>query len=179
MYEVRREIAIDAGHRVPWHDGQCSNLHGHRYKIQAVARAPETVSYGAEESDAGMVVDFADLKDAMMVVHEQFDHKLILWEGDFLVKADVTVGLSADDALDQPQTEVERYGSTIASIMSSMGMGVVVVPVLPTAEELARYWFGIINAELQQRVEPGTDFWLSRVRVYETPNNVATYEPEV
>ena len=32
---VRRQIGIDAGHRVMTHGSKCRNMHGHRYTIEA------------------------------------------------------------------------------------------------------------------------------------------------
>lgn len=153
MYTVTREIGLDAGHRVPFHEFQCSNLHGHRYTVRATASASETVDYEGEPSDAGMVVDFGDLKDIMVTeVHDRFDHQFIFWEEDPLPKEPV------------------GKGHTLGGMFQDLGVGVVYVPVVPTAEELARLWFYMIDRKL------GNGLTLSRIEVDETPNNTASYD---
>lgn len=158
MYSVERRIGIDMGHRVPFHKSKCSNIHGHRYTVLAVAEAPETVSYGGEASEAGMLVDFGDLKQVMMEqIHDPFDHKLVLWEEDPLL-----VEMNLNPSILEWW---EGNGQIIRSI-----------PVIPTAEELARYWFGRVRDALRS-FPHATGLRLQQIDVYETPNNKASYSP--
>jgi 6-pyruvoyltetrahydropterin/6-carboxytetrahydropterin synthase len=163
VYTVTREIGIDAGHRVPFHESQCRNLHGHRYQILATAGAYNTVQYETESSSAGMLVDFSDLKRIMMKeVHDRFDHSLILWENDRIVSEYV----NADE-------------DTLIDILDlDYGFKVELVPVIPTAEELARYWFQLIKQGLKEvKGDKPTGLRLKEVEVFETPNNKASYSP--
>lgn len=158
MYSITRKIEIDAGHRIPFHDSKCRRLHGHRYVIEATAEARQTVSYGdgEEESSAGMLVDFGDLKRVLMSeIDSRFDHRTMVWE---------------DDPL---------WGY-LGDVAEKEAAGFVYVPCIPTAEELARYWFGLVDAKLRglfhQRMAEGLK--LVALTVWETPNCWATYRAE-
>lgn len=78
-YVISKEIQFDAGHRVPLHKSKCKNPHGHRYKVVAYL-VGELITEGSE---AGMVKDFGDVKDILMVrVHDRYDHGFIVHRGD-------------------------------------------------------------------------------------------------
>lgn len=73
--KIRKQIEIDAGHRVPMHGSKCRSPHGHRYmfEIEVDGTIPED----------GMVKDFAILKDVLVRhVDEPMDHAMILQQGD-------------------------------------------------------------------------------------------------
>lgn len=104
MAIVERFVDIDAGHRVARHESKCSNLHGHRYRLTVRVAGPIKTDGSPEH---GMVIDFSRIKDALMVVHDLWDHR-------FLV--------GADDPL---ATDLRSLPGTI------------VLPFQPTAENLA------------------------------------------
>jgi len=152
QFTIRRQIEIDAGHRVPYHDSQCRFLHGHRWKIVAHVSAPDLVPSSSGRPDSGMVVDFGFIKQVLMEqIHSRFDHRLMLWEKDELV------------------TAWGDGGGMVHTL--SIGDGVVAVPVIPTSEELARYWAELIAPQLSDN-----GFQLTALEVWETPNSVATYK---
>lgn len=101
---VIRYVDIDAGHRVARHESKCRHLHGHRYRLTVTVEGPVKDDGSPEH---GMVIDFARVKEALMVVHDEWDHRFLLGQDDPLVEAMV----------DLP--------------------GVVVVECQPTAENLA------------------------------------------
>lgn len=89
-YIVRKEVEFDAGHRVPRHESQCRNPHGHRYRVQ-VAVEGQLREHGAA---TGMVLDFGDVKALLTRhVHDVYDHGFIVWDGD----ADMRVALAEHD----------------------------------------------------------------------------------
>lgn len=93
----------------------------------------------------GMVLDFGFLKDEMMAVCDATaDHAIILWEGDPL----------------------------LGSLRPYLGK-LVVLPVVPTAENLARYWFEQLAPRVVERSNGIAT--LTRLRVWETPNCYADY----
>lgn len=57
---VCKEFDFHAAHVLPNHDGQCSRLHGHTYKVQVFA-CGDLIS-DKESPKYGMVLDFSDLK---------------------------------------------------------------------------------------------------------------------
>jgi 6-pyruvoyltetrahydropterin/6-carboxytetrahydropterin synthase len=67
---VVKEIDFDAAHRLFNYEGNCSNIHGHRWKVIATWK-------GKPQAD-GMVCDFKFLKRKLDVIINLLDHKLIL-----------------------------------------------------------------------------------------------------
>lgn len=106
-----------------------------------------------------MVMDFGFLKDEMVkVIHDPFDHALVLWNKDPLV---ATLGF--DDA----------YGEVIQVVGTSEAGKTVVIDSTPTAENLAAHWFHFLAPRIALRTESRAR--LLRLRVWETPNCVAEY----
>lgn len=141
---ITKEIEIDMGHRVPNHKSKCRNLHGHRYKIEAGVDDKVITTSGS--SDEGMVIDFGDLKQIMMdVLDKGFDHGLVLY------------------ALDTYAKDFIR--------MSDDGMKIHFVGFVPTAENLAKYWFELLEPRLAER-----QIKLKHLKIWETPTSTATYE---
>ena len=150
MFRVSKSIEIDAGHRVPYHDSKCHHIHGHRYRITLTAEAPETVPPDVFRSDSGMVVDFGILKEILTSqIHDLYDHKLILWIKDPIVA----------------ETDI-----TLKNLPEPIRNSIVMVPCVPTAEELARFWGGLCLSRLA-----GYSFDLFSCEVRETPTSRATY----
>jgi 6-pyruvoyltetrahydropterin/6-carboxytetrahydropterin synthase len=139
--EVAREVEFDAGHRVPYHASKCFNPHGHRYRVRATVRGDVREDHGPEH---GMVVDFGVLKALMVeAIHDRYDHSMIVWDHD-------------DELLDA---------------LRGRGWSLVVEPVVPTAENLARLCFGFLEDALRGHPR----LTLQAVDVWETPTCVATY----
>lgn len=140
---ITRRLEFDAGHRIPHHEGQCRHLHGHRYALEITLSGEIINDKGAAEE--GMVMDFSDVKHIakrMLVDH---------WDHAFLVHA-------AD--------------RVVADFLASLpGHKTVVLPVVPTAENLAAEAFRILGAAYLDTY--GNRLQLERVRLYETPNNWA------
>ncbi|KKN68906.1 hypothetical protein LCGC14_0446920 [marine sediment metagenome] len=162
MYVVRRTIEIDAGHRVPFHDSRCRHLHGHRYKIIASVSALSLVSPSTNAPDSGMIIDFGAIKRVMMEhIHAKFDHCFMLWELDPLVMA---------------RHPEDRLVSYLDRRVALLGNSIVPVPCIPTAEELAKYWAGLIAGPLHTALNTTIKgARLTSVEVWETPNCTATY----
>lgn len=140
---ITRRLEFDAGHRIPNHASQCRHLHGHRYAIEITLSGEIACTEGA--ADEGMVMDFSDVKRiANAAVVERWDHAFLVHEGDRAV-VEFLAGLP--------------------------GHKTVVLPVVPTAENLAAEAFRILDAAYQDTY--GNQLRLERVRLYETPNNWA------
>jgi 6-pyruvoyltetrahydropterin/6-carboxytetrahydropterin synthase len=98
-----------------------------------------------EGEQTGMVMDFGFLKDEMMaIIDAPADHAMIMWENDPLA----------------PQLR-EVCGKLLE------------VAFVPTAENLAAYWFQLLQPRVIERT--GGVGRLSRIRVHETPNCYADY----
>lgn len=70
MYSLRVELNFSAAHNLRGYKGKCEELHGHNWKIEAVAEA-ETLD------KTGMVLDFNDIKYELSKVIAKFDHKYL------------------------------------------------------------------------------------------------------
>lgn len=68
MYEVFKEISFSGAHRLRNYRGKCEELHGHNWRVRVYARAREL-------DEAGMVIDFKELKKAMREAIAPFDHR--------------------------------------------------------------------------------------------------------
>ena len=62
------------GHRLPFHQGKCINLHGHSYRAEVMLEG--------DTDPNGMVMDFYDLKVIVGPLVEQLDHAFIVNESD-------------------------------------------------------------------------------------------------
>lgn len=70
--EIYKEFSFDSAHFLPnVPDGhKCKEMHGHTYKLKVFIK-------GKLDPKLGWIMDFKDLKDALMPVIDQLDHKLI------------------------------------------------------------------------------------------------------
>ena len=68
MYEVTVEQSFAAAHALRHYKGACENLHGHNFKVHVTIE-------GEQLDQAGMLVDFLDVKALMLRVMERIDHQ--------------------------------------------------------------------------------------------------------
>lgn len=65
---VRSDFA--AAHRLRGYEGDCENLHGHNWKVEATVES--------ETLDAcGMAVDFRTIKAALLTLLDRYDHRFL------------------------------------------------------------------------------------------------------
>jgi len=70
MFEVSVEHTFAAAHFLRNYHGKCENLHGHNYKVEICVAGPEL-------DDAGMLVDFVELKRLLRGAAEKLDHQFL------------------------------------------------------------------------------------------------------
>jgi len=141
---VTKKIEIDMGHRVPNHKSKCKNLHGHRYTIEVGVDDKLVLFKGV--SDEGMVIDFSDLKKIMMKhIDEVYDHSFTMYIED-------------------------EFADYFVEIRNIFEQKINIVPFIPTAENLAKHWYKIIEKELLN-----VGIAINHVRVWETPSSTAVY----
>ena len=143
--QITRRLEFDAGHRIPNHNSQCKHLHGHRYAIEITLSGKVITTEGVSEQ--GMVMDFSDVKRiAKERVVDAWDHAFLVYRGDRAV-------LDFLNTLPDHKT--------------------VVMDVVPTAENLAKVAFDLLDSAYRDTY--GNDLKLERVRLFETPNNWADH----
>jgi len=59
---------FDAAHSLRNHPGKCSNIHGHRWEVEAVF-------CGQQTDNLGILVDFSELKELLEAEVKKYDHK--------------------------------------------------------------------------------------------------------
>lgn len=141
--EISKEIEFDAGHRVARHAGKCAHPHGHRYLLRATCRGD--VINDPSRADHGMLVDFGALKQLLGFVADRWDHRFLVERSDPL--AEILAGADPD--------------------------GTVICALTPTAENLARMAWDMIEPEMRRHFP--TSLRLITVSVRETPTSWAHY----
>lgn len=74
IVRIAKEFRWEMGHRLPFHNGLCRNLHGHSYRLHVVVD-------GSLDAN-GMVIDYFDLKRIVQPVVDELDHACIVDAGD-------------------------------------------------------------------------------------------------
>lgn len=75
---IAKEFRWEMGHRLPFHRGQCRNLHGHSYRMR--------VSIEGVLDANGMVMDFYDLFALVEPIVAMLDHAFICDSGDEMMQ---------------------------------------------------------------------------------------------
>ena len=72
--KIAKEFRWEMGHRLPFHEGKCKNLHGHSYKM--------LVEFTGEPDDNGMVMDYYIVKELINPIVEELDHSFMVEDND-------------------------------------------------------------------------------------------------
>jgi len=99
---VEVETTFDAAHRLMKHAGKCKHLHGHTYRVLVEV-------YGRQlDPEQHVLMDFADLKAALKLVVDHYDHALLLnYQDPILAPLRQAVpGLRVATFEDQPTAEI-------------------------------------------------------------------------
>lgn len=144
--QVTKQYRTETGHRLNDYDGKCSHLHGHSYLWEVTVDAENL-------SENGMVIDFSDLKRAMVQVLEPLDHAMILHYKDPLVLDNT------------PETLQKVFRAT-----NGAHPRLHIWPKNPTAENFADW----ASMEIQRLLPIGKT--VVQVKVWETVNSCATWD---
>lgn len=112
MYTLQTSASFDSAHFLKGYEGKCSNIHGHRWRVEVTVAAEDVMDEG---QDRGMVVDFKILKEALTGLTEDLDHSLVMEEG--------------------------SLKENTRSALFDEGFRIVEVPFRPTAENLAAFFY--------------------------------------
>jgi 6-pyruvoyltetrahydropterin/6-carboxytetrahydropterin synthase len=123
-------------------------MHGHRYRFEAEIEGDIVTDSGVSEE--GMLIDFSDVSAILkQYVHDVVDHAFVVFSGD-------EKGRAACAAMgDEHRT--------------------VVVPFIPTAENLAKWAFEQVEPHI--KTSYGNRLKLVAMHVRETPKSWATWKP--
>ena len=70
MYRVKIIKDFSSAHNLREYQGNCENLHGHNWKVEAYLKSPKL-------NKLGMVEDFREFKKHLKVLMDELDHKYI------------------------------------------------------------------------------------------------------
>jgi 6-pyruvoyltetrahydropterin/6-carboxytetrahydropterin synthase len=70
MYELKVISKFAAAHQLKMVTQKCENLHGHNWKVEVFVS-------GKELNDAGVLVDFGEIKKHLAEIMETLDHKFL------------------------------------------------------------------------------------------------------
>lgn len=87
MITVTKEYRFEAAHRLTNYVGECSNIHGHSYRVQIRLKRGTQFEIGKRScpqlDEQGMVVDFKKIKELIgKWIMQHLDHALILDKND-------------------------------------------------------------------------------------------------
>ena len=68
MFEIEIERCFSAAHQLRGYNGNCSNLHGHNYRVTVTVRSNEL-------DRIGIALDFRKLKQELYSLLEEYDHR--------------------------------------------------------------------------------------------------------
>jgi 6-pyruvoyltetrahydropterin/6-carboxytetrahydropterin synthase len=93
---ICKQFRWEMGHRLPFHEGLCKNVHGHSYEAHVILSG---------EPDAnGMVMDYYDMKTLIMPTIDALDHAFICDRSDTLMVSFLTESNLKAFYVDMPTT---------------------------------------------------------------------------
>ncbi|MBU3091832.1 6-carboxytetrahydropterin synthase QueD [Clostridium sp. CM028] len=116
MYILKTEHSFDSAHFLSGYKGKCSNIHGHRWKVEVYVQS-ETLAQGGQLD--GMIIDFGDLKKDVKDMVDSYDHALIVQE--------------------------DTMRSETLNCLKQDGFNVILVDFRPTAENFASFFFELMK----------------------------------
>ena len=74
---ISKQFRWEMGHRLPFHEGLCKNVHGHSYEAHVIL--------SGEPDEHGMVMDYYDMKTLIMPTIDALDHAFLCDRSDVLM----------------------------------------------------------------------------------------------
>lgn len=137
MYILKAEHSFDSAHFLCGYEGKCSNIHGHRWKVEVEVQSKTLVSGGQL---GGMVIDFGDLKKDVKNMVDNYDHALIVEEGSM---RDLTLNCIKQDGFNVIEVNfrptAENFAAFFYKIMKDKGYNVKTTTVYETPTNSATY----------------------------------------
>ena len=118
MYRLKTSAEFDSAHFLAGYNGKCANIHGHRWKIEAVVESDALIADGEK---SGMIMDCSDFKKEVRALAKSFDHVLIYERG--------------------------SLRETTLAALNEENFRLIEVGFRPTAENFAEYFFGILRSK--------------------------------
>jgi len=137
MYILKAEHSFDSAHFLAKYEGKCSNIHGHRWKVEIEVQSETLVNEGQLD---GMVVDFGDFKKDVKAIVDSYDHALIIQKG---TMREETLSCLIEDGFSIIEVEfrptAENFASFFYNTMTDKGYNVKRATVYETPTNSAVY----------------------------------------
>ena len=197
MWTIKKEFGFCYGHRVYTQTlreelaltshCKCRHLHGHEGLVG--------VALSGVLNPQGMVLDFTELSFLKKIIDTHLDHKMILDEQDpildLIVPPQSRAPVSTVVSRVAPGMTVKQFspagallsqyedGSAEQEAVASLYGGIVLVPFVPTSENIAAWLYQVVAATLSDAL-PASEWermGVEEVVFHETPKTSATYRP--
>ena len=129
MFILKSEIEFDMAHFLSDYEGKCANIHGHRYRLVVKIKQEELLKEG---QDRGMVTDFNRVKSNLKIIHDIFDHKLVVEENEEGKRLIASVGGTYDCLFVPYRPTAEEMSRDIFNKLTSLGLAVAEVELFET-----------------------------------------------
>ncbi len=137
MYTLQSSASFDSAHFLKGYNGKCSNIHGHRWKVEITVAASELEQEGQTR---GMVVDFKTLKDDLGSICDEMDHCLIIEKNSL---KDKTLEALNDEGFKIVNVDfrptAENFAKYFYTMMEDKGYSVILAKVFETPNNCAGY----------------------------------------
>lgn len=145
---ITKEFSWDMAHILAEHEGLCSNLHGHTYKMQVEISSKEDIhSNSKSKTDIGMITDFSNIKKIVkQTIVDRFDHSFVFW-------------INSTDLSEQE----------ISKILIKNNKKIITLDFRSTVEELALYFAKLLQNEFLK-----SNLKLVKLKLWETPTSYST-----
>ena len=137
MYILKTEHSFDSAHFLAGYEGKCSNIHGHRWKVEIEVM---TEKLNTDKQLNGMYVDFGTLKEDLRKMVDELDHCLIIEKGslkELTYNALIEEGFKILEFDFRPTAE--NFAKYFYDKMKSVGYGVRMTTVYETPTNAASY----------------------------------------
>lgn len=116
MYVLKTEHCFDSAHFLFGYEGKCSNIHGHRWRVELEIYS-ETLKQ--DKQLKGMIVDFTKLKNDLKSEVDRLDHAFII--------------------------EKNTLKENTLNALKDEGFHIIEMPFRPTAENLSKYFYDVMT----------------------------------
>jgi len=121
MYELKVVTHFAAAHQLKMVAKKCENLHGHNWKI-------EICIAGENLNEAGVLIDFGELKQHVSIIMAKLDHKFLNELDDF-----------SDDYPPSSENIAHHIAKTLQSMVDSLDIKVTRVTAWESENACATY----------------------------------------
>lgn len=137
MYQLTTHASFDSAHFLGGYEGKCSNLHGHRWKLEVTVQSQQLEESGQTR---GMIVDFGELKKDVKALADEFDHCFIVEHGTLKEKTIETLQEEEFKIIEvEFRPTAENFAKYFYDRMTKSGYQVSFVKVYETPNNMARY----------------------------------------